>query len=396
MTQDAFLTMAVKATLIYAAAFCGAVLANALMTQGVVIGESGVVGGDFLAFYTAGDFARAGEALAAYDYAAFDARLKELAPLEHLGMMWQYPPTMFFVTAPFALLPYKISLFLWSATWWMALLAALRTVGFHGKTFLLLGFSVLCVTVIDNGQVSMATAALLFLSAYDPKRRWLVAGVAAGLLTIKPQLGLLLPIAYVAAGAWRTIAVAAVSAVLFHASSFFVFGAEGWLDFFAAAARLNADATGPGLLTPPLGMTTLFGQLSILGLPGAAPAQYAAAAAVAVLVGWVWRRSGDPLGKAAVLCAGALLATPYAYSYEMVVLLLPAVYLARTAASLRSPEALSVAGAALFLMLSPALPRLPVLQAPFLITAAAFGWTLFLMLRPAARSAPASAEPHPA
>lgn len=379
MTQTAFINMTVRLTLIYAAAFCISIIAVAIVTDGVVVSETGVVGGDFLAFYTAGDFARAGEALSAYDYDAFDARLKELAPLGELGMMWQYPPAMFFITAPFAMLPYKLSYLIWSALGWSALLLALRSLDIRGPAFWLLGFSVVCVSVIDNGQISLATAALLFLSVYDPKRRWLAAGIAAGLLTIKPQLGLLLPLAFAAAGAWRTIAVAALVAVMLHAPSYLVFGAEGWREFFHAAARLNADVTGPGQHTPPNGMTTLFGQLRVLGAPSqiAVAAQYMLTAALVAVVALVWRRPGDALGKAALICAGAIVASPYAYSYEMAVLLLPALYMAREAGDYRAPQALFVIGATVWLALGALAPEIFGLQRPFAISAAAFGLVLW-------------------
>lgn len=389
MTQTAFIRLAVRLTLIYAAAFCGAAVVIAFTTHGVILTEKGVVGGDFLAFYTAGDFARMGDALSAYDFDQFDAKLKERAPLEHLGMMWQYPPTMFFILAPFAMLPYKVSYIVWCAFGWAALLLALRNIGFRGHAFLLLGFSVLCVNVFDNGQISLLTAALLFLSVYDPKSRWIVAGIAAGLLTIKPQLGLLIPVAFLMIGAWRAIALAAVTALVLHTPALLIFGVEGWRDFFYAMARLNADVTGPGLHTPPNGMTTLFGQLRAFGAPSAiaVPMQYALAGGIAIAVAYVWRRAEDPLARAAVLCAGAILATPYAYGYEMTALLLPAAYIARQCDTYRSPIGLYLIGAALLVGFS-SIVALPFgLQTPFLISASAFAIVFLMAVKTYGRAA---------
>ena len=384
MTQQAFLQLATRLTLAYAVTFCLSIIVVAVRTDGVIVAEQGGVGGDFLAFYTAGEFMRLGDALSAYDFHAFDAQLKERAPLDRLGMMWQYPPTMFFITAPFAFLPYKISYALWIVIGWSALFVALRHIGFRGQPLLLLGFSAVCVNVIDNGQISLATAALRVLAACEPKKRWLVAGVAAGLLTIKPQLGLLLPIAFLMCGAWRTIAVASATAIIFHAPSLFVFGLEGWRDFFNAVARLNADVIGLGLNTPPTSMTTLFGQLRVFGAPSgiAVPAQYAFACLIAVVVALVWRRSEDALGKAALLCAGAILVTPYAYAYEMTALLLPAAFIARECRSYRSPAALYLIAAAVIVALAPALPPPFGLQWAFVVSASAFAVVLSLVVRP--------------
>lgn len=389
MTQEAFLNMAVRLTLVYAAIFCGAIVAAAALTPGLVAGENGVVGGDFLAFYTAGDFAKGGHALAAYDFAAFDAALKARAPLDHLGLLWQYPPAVFFLTAPFALIPYKLSYFVWIGAGWTALLAALRNIGFRGPGFWLLGFSPLCVNVVDNGQISLLTAALLSLSVYDPKNRWLVAGIAAGILTIKPQLGILLPIVFLCSGAWRTIAVASAIAIVIHGTSHLVFGAEGWRDFFMAVQRLKADVTGPGHFAPPQGMATLFGQLRVLGFPTevALPVQYGLSLTIVGLVAIVWRRPGDVLGKAALACAGAVFAAPYAYGYETASLLLPAAYIASQARDYRSPEALYFIGAAAMIMVAPALPLPSAFQLWFLISASAFAMVLYVMMREARTSA---------
>ena len=385
MTHPAFMAMATRLTLIYAATYCATVFAAAFLTDGLVLTEKGVVGSDFLAFYTAGDFAREGAALRAYDFEAFDARLKARAPLEQLGMMWQYPPTMFFILAPFALLPYKAGYVLWIAAGWAALLLALRHVEIRGRALVLLGLSPLCVVVVDNGQIAMGAAALVFVAAYRPKERWLAAGVAAGLLTIKPQLGLLLPLVYLAGGAWRTIAVAAATAVVFHAPSVLVFGLEGWGEFIAAAARLNADVTGPALHTPPNGMATLFGQLRVMGAPSAValPAQYvfSALAALAVVAGW--RRTGDPLARMALVSAAAALVSPYAYGYETPLLIGAAALIARQADSYRSPAAIALIAVALYIILTPAAPELLGAATQFPLFFAAFASTLMIVFRPA-------------
>lgn len=385
MSETAFARLAGKVTIAYAAAFCIAALVITFATPGIVFMNEGVIGGDFLVFYTAGEAARAGQALAAYDFDALDAMMKVRAPLPFIGYMWQYPPTAFFLVMPFSLLPYKAGYVLWCAAGWAVMAHALRTLDFRGPALRLAALSPFCLNVLDNGQMSLATSGLLFLAAYDPKRRWLAAGIAAGLLTIKPQLGLLLPVAFVACGAWRTIAVAAATAVLLHAPSLAVFGVEGWRAAIDAVLRLNADVTGAAQIAPPIGMTTLFAQLRVLGVESsmASAAQYAFSFLIACAVAFVWRRPGDPLGKAALVAAGALLAAPYAYSYEMAALVLAGAYLVRAAPGLMSPQMLLPVGASLWLMIGPAMPRIAGLQPPFLISAAAFGFTLFLMLRPA-------------
>lgn len=334
--------MADRLSVLYAAIFVSIISAAVVATDGLALSTNAVVGGDFLAFYTAGEFALSGDALSAYNFTEFDARLREHSGLNVLGMMWQYPPTVFFLTAPLALAPYKISYVLWVLAGWLTFAQTLRYLGLRGATLRILICSPLCVAFLTYGQLNFLTSSLLLLASFEPRQRWLVAGVAAGLLTIKPQLGLLLPFAFLAVGAWRTIAVAALTTVILHAPSLFVYGFEGWSYFISAVGRLNADITTSATLTPPQGMTTLFGQLKMLGLNGvtAINIQYVATACMAVLVALVWRRPFSAVGKSAFLIAAAMLAAPYAYGYEMTALLFAAVYLAKTGSSYKSPYGL--------------------------------------------------------
>jgi len=193
MTQPEFMKMADRLSVLYAVLFVGIIAVATIAADGIAYSDSAVVGGDFLAFYTAGQFALSGEALSAYDFALFDARLQETSGLELLGMMWQYPPTVFFLTALLALASYKISYFLWLLTGWSTLAFTLRSIGIHGATLRMLLCSPLCVAFVVYGQLNLFTSSLLILAAFDPRRRFLIAGIAAGLLTIKPQLGILRP-----------------------------------------------------------------------------------------------------------------------------------------------------------------------------------------------------------
>lgn len=380
MTTEQFLRLADKLAIVFAIIFVGFIALNAMRADGVVLGERGVVGGDFLAFYTAGEFAAAGDALSAYDQSQFDAKLKERAPLDQIGMMWQYPPTAFFLTAALTVAPYKASYLLWMALTWAALAAALHSMGVRGRALRLLVLSPFCLLVVMLGQISLLTGAMLALAAYKPKSRWIVAGLAAGLLTVKPQLGLLLPIAYVAVGAWRTIAVAAVTALIIHTPSLLVFGIEGWREFLTAVQRLNTDVVGSGVNTPAANMTTLFSQLRLLGVPSsiAAPVQYVAALLIAIATWRVWRmdvkgidNNDMALAKCAVLCAGAILASPYAYIYEMAALLPAGLYLARRAEGWTTPLGVCLIAAWAAIANQHLIPDAP-LQLPFLVSGAAF------------------------
>ena len=356
-------------------------------TPGLLNGARGVIGGDFLAFYTAADMTLQGRALEAYDFAAFDAALQTLAPSDQLGMMWQYPPIMFLLAAPLALLPYKASYWIW-----MMATAGVYAMAVHRLTrnteadqvirlraLALILAAPFCVGVFANGQISLLTAALLMSAAYRPRTDWLVAGLAAGLLTIKPQLGLLLPIAYIAVGAWRAFFVAAIFAALMHGVSIALYGPQSLFSFYEAVTRLQADITGSGLLTPPVNMTTLFGQLKHWGLTGelALMAQYGFAALVFFGVTFAWARQGNrsdrDLYLVALISVGAILVTPYAYAYEMAALAPAALWIAFERNRFQQFAPLILVSFWSLMALHRFLPIDFVLQLPFWVTIGALG-----------------------
>ena len=234
-------------------------LIASLVTQGLEIAPGAVIGGDYLAFYSASDLVLQGRALDAYDQAAFDAALQSHLASDNLGLLWQYPPVLFFLIAPLALLPYKLSYWLWMVATAAILALALRRLtrevqpqlGDSNLTLWVLMASPIIVGVFVNGQISLLTTALLITAAYRPKTHWVLAGVCAGLLTIKPQLGVIIPFAYLAVGAWRTFGVAALVAITIHGLSAVVIGAESLPAFLSALDRIQTQVATGGADTPP-------------------------------------------------------------------------------------------------------------------------------------------------
>lgn len=375
-----------RLAILYGLLFLATTIIVSIITPGLVYGSGGVIGADFLAFYTAGDMTLQGRAVDAYDFAAFDAALQSRVENDHLGMMWQYPPLMFFVAGLLALMPYKISFWVWmtatSAAFAWALNRIVRTVqpdwADRRVTLLLILASPISVSIMTNGQISLLTAALLMLAVFRPRRDWWVAGLAAGLLTVKPQLGLLIPLAYLVAGAWRAFAVAAVTGLALHLLSVLVFEPESLSAFLAAVARLQADVAGSGVHTPPVSMTTVFGQLRLWDIPAgvALPVHYLAAVLViAVVVSLWWRRHAEAdqaVYLAALLSSGAILVTPYAYAYEMTALAIAAIWMAFQPGRYRQLSTVILAGFWLALALRRFLPPDFVIQIPFLTAISVF------------------------
>jgi hypothetical protein len=181
--------------------------------------------------------------------------------------------------------------------------------------------------VVTHGQTSWLLAALLGTGVVMVRRQPLLAGFGLGLATVKPQFGLLVPLALLASREWKVVVVAAVTALTLGGLSALAFGPDLWADWLGASARAQAaladGAVGFGKMMSP------FAALRLLGVPviAAYVVQGLVAAVPAVLVVlFGWTRGWRP-GLAALVLAGAPLATPFVLDYDMVLLAFPMLWL---------------------------------------------------------------------
>lgn len=297
----------------------------------LVAPDGSFVPSDFVNVFAAGHLARDGHAAAAYDWPAHKLVEEQLIGHSFGGYFgWHYPPPFLFIAAPLSLLPYPVGYALWVAvTFPLYAIAARAMVGETAGYLLAAAFPAILANFIV-GQNGFLTAALFGGGLLLVDRRPLVAGVLFGLLTYKPHLGLLISVALIAGGYWRVITAAAVTAAIMAASSYAVFGADTWQGFFGSIghtsqAFLSEGRADFGKLQTAFGLTRSLGFSETAAWTVQALIAVAAAAAVAV----IWRGRAAPELKAAILGVGAMLATPYLYTYDLVALAVPLAFLYR-------------------------------------------------------------------
>lgn len=303
----------IVALLLYGATFAQTVLAS----KDFVISDIAVVGGDFTTFWIAAKTLLADGPLALYQPDTLNTRLEAAFPLgRDVMLFWQYPPTFYFIVAPLAFLTYPAALCGWMAVTTSAAGGALASL-WRSRTPLLVAFaSAAAWQAWITGQTGFLTAALVTLAAGWADRRPVIAGIAAGLLTVKPQLGLLIPVAYAAAGCWRAFGAAAVTAILLAGLSVVFFGVESWVGFFEAMGAQGARLSLSSF--PQYKLITPYGFLTTLGTPAALAIfiQGLAALALAAFVFGVWRKSLSWETRLIALAAATPLAAPYVFYYE--------------------------------------------------------------------------------
>jgi hypothetical protein len=315
--------------LLLAAVQVGVLLFQLITAKNGIDANGFLIGTDFISFWTSGRMLLAGSNV--YDTAAHVAAQREFHAIPGEYTAFFYPPNFLPFVWPLGLLPYFPSLGLWLAATGAAFLAAVRAwfreLGLKGPAVVLIAAFPPVFVTITHGQTSFLVAALLGGGLLLVERRPWLAGVLIGLATIKPQFGLLVPLALLASGQWRTIASAAATALALAGLAAIAFGPEVWADWLAIT-RTASTATADGNIGFAK-MVSVFAGLSLLGLPAAAAmavqgAVSLALAAAVALAGW--RRAFSP-GLAALVLAGAPLATPFVLDYDLVLTAFPLAWL---------------------------------------------------------------------
>jgi arabinofuranan 3-O-arabinosyltransferase len=281
---------------------------------------------DFVTTWSAGRLALMGHAAAAYDWPTLKL-VDEIAlgqPFDgYLG--WLYPPTFLFAAAALSLLPYAIAFVFWVSATFLAYHAAIRAiVGERVGCVLAAAFPAMVANIIV-GQNGFLSAALIGGTLTLMERRPICAGVLLGLLTYKPQLGILFPVALLASGRWRVFVTAGIVAAAMAAASWAAFGSNSWQAFFPSIgyALYSHGMIDWGKLQTAFGLVRAYGGSDALAWTVQIVLTLAVAGAIVV----VWRSRAAFDIKAAALGAGSMLATPHLFAYDLVVLAVPLAFL---------------------------------------------------------------------
>lgn len=281
-----------------------------------------VVGRDFLNFWIYGREAWSAAPARFYDIVLYNRHLAELVPWTYATQQWSYPPHVLFFAAPFGLLPYGIAYVLWTALGVVAFWAAALDRDDSWREFAALALAPAALLCLVSGQNAFFTAAILIAIYRFIDARPLLIGALIGILTVKPQLGLLLPFMLVLTGRWRVFLAAAATTIAFVGASILVFGVDVWLAYLGPGVRLQEYVLqAPSAIIVAL-MPTVFMNARIAGLgPEIAYVIQAVAALAAVAaVIWTYARRRDPLLSYGALLVATLVATPYLMSYDLVVM----------------------------------------------------------------------------
>jgi len=296
------------------------VVFSTYLNQGLTNGIGKVIGEDFINYWMGAKFALSGHGIDVYDFKIFLDALQNFAKATLEPYLYGYPPHFLLITLPVAFLPFGPALFVWTLLGWAAVYAMVKPMlGLHNAILAVVASPAIFVNSLygQNGALSAVClgGGLLLLKSHP-----LVAGILFGVLSYKPHLGLLIPLALICAGHWRTFTSATVTVMTLVSVSIGLWGVDAWLaymDRMAVVSQIFVHADGLWHRMPTTFVTAqLLGVNQTLSWALQMPALAAAIAAVVT----VWRRPVSDSLKATTLVLATFLATPYAWDYDLVVL----------------------------------------------------------------------------
>ena len=286
---------------------------------------------DFVNVWAAGRLVLDGHPAMAWDWDVQKQIEVALLGQDFVGhFAWHYPPPFLFVASQLARFPYAAAFVGWVCISIVPYLVMMRAI--VGRPFGLL-LALAFPMVLNNalvGQNGFLTAALIGGTLYLIPIRPILAGICLGLLSYKPQYGLLFPLVLIAASQWTVFFTAGIVAAALAFASWLAFGTESWQAFFHWMPMFSQAFLTEGKATW-WKMQSVFSLVRYFG--GAEQLawifQWIMSGTVAVALTLLWRSQARYELKAAALATGALLITPYLFMYDMMVLAIPVALLVK-------------------------------------------------------------------
>jgi len=279
------------------------------------------VSGDYLVFWFAGLEAGLGRAIELYDPVQFTNAMIKNFDEGFKVATWLYPPHMLFLYAGLAKLTYALGWLVFTVfSVGIFLLTVHKLFPGNNRMLLLSAIAPATFICILQGQTGFLVSALLLGAFFVLPKRPVIAGILIGLLTIKPQLGLLIPFILIFERKFITFAVAGITTIVVIAASALWLGVDVWQQYFSAMAAGSSMDLLQFIAAQDTGtMVTVYGFASAIGVPHQIAMTVQGLIALACLVAafYVSRSGADAMTKMATYVLLSYLVSPYIMSYDL-------------------------------------------------------------------------------
>jgi len=296
---------------------------------------------DFPVFYTMGALVAAHEPTALYDPSAFADAQRRLVPGFNAREPFPpvYPPQMPVLLAPLGSLPYGIAGLLWAVlsaaayggVVWLAWRAVRHDVP-DGRLVALaaLAFAPAWHVIVNQQMTAILLAAWAAGWLALERGRPFLAGLALGVLAVKPQFALVLAPLVVVRGEWRMMAGAAISIGAQLAAAFVVLGIDPVRDYAAYVPVIAAHADAFEML--PLKSHSIRAVARFLPFGLATPVWAISSIVLIAVAIRAWRPDVPLRLRLGLVLLASVLVNPHLIVYDAVLLVLPLLWIGAAAA----------------------------------------------------------------
>jgi alpha-1,2-mannosyltransferase len=284
-----------------------------------VDGTDFVFGRDFLNTWMGGRSAFFGGPAPWFNLVTYNEAIQQMLGTYYQDHYWSYPPHIMLFIWPFGLMPYLPAYIAWCVIGIGLYLFACSS-AIPRERLLFLAVAPGITVCVFFGQNGFYTSALLIGGLLCLDRRPVLAGVLFGILTIKPQIGMLLPILLLLEERWLTIVSAAVTTAVLIVLTSMLFGWDIWIEFWykVLPQQQALMETGGGVLYAVVSSVFFSGRMLDLPLEFDWAAQWSVSALAFLAVVWTFWKRRDPALSLALFVTATFLFTPYILNYDMV------------------------------------------------------------------------------
>ena len=296
---------------------------------------------DFANYWMAGKLIREGLVMDLFGpHPVYFAHLTKAFGANFPWHNWSYPPHYLLFVWPLGFFTYEVAMLVFLGATGGLFLVVLRILARDAGPMVWIAagpFIAHNFWVAQNGYIS-ASLGLGALALRE--KRPVFAGILLGLLTVKPQLGLLFPFLLLAERRWSMMVSAALTTVALVAASAAIFGVETWKGYLDEVLPYQAFVMRALEGTFLAMMPAFYGALrNWTVVPDVALTLHLLVAVpVALVTIAAFFKVADARYRTALLVLGTFVVTPYALSYDLG-LLVPALALLAGSGTTGWPEA---------------------------------------------------------
>jgi hypothetical protein len=273
---------------------------------------------DYGMFWLGGVLARHGEAGLLYDHTRYAALAAQILPYKTGWWPFVYPPTVLVPAWGVSVLPLVPGYYLFAALMLVLTIVLLRAARLNRWCIAACVLSFPALWTVYLGQFGLLCGTLLIYGFSHLETKPVRAGAALGLLAVKPQYAVLVPVVVLAARQWRAMAAGSAVLGVMLALSWGIGGTACWLAYLGPgrvamrglleqAFPANYEAMG----------SSVFWMLRSLhfAVGGAYLGQGVVSLGCAVLSWRLWQANAKNRLPATVFLT--LLASPYGFTGDM-------------------------------------------------------------------------------